>query len=107
MQGDDGGIAPQGVVLGGQLDQARHLAAVEATGARRVLVTHGQCDAFARFLRQRGYDAGVLATRYAGERPDADEAGDDDGAAAAPEDDAAPRDAAMEPGESPPEGAAS
>ena len=38
----------------------------------RVLVTHGQSDAFARYLRERGYDAETLATRFSGERADGD-----------------------------------
>jgi putative mRNA 3-end processing factor len=48
------------------------VAAVEASGARRVLVTHGFADAFARFLGERGLDAAVLPTRFVGEAaPDA------------------------------------
>jgi putative mRNA 3-end processing factor len=53
------------------------LAAVAASGARRVLVTHGFTDAFARLLRERGLDAAELATQFQGEAlPDA--AGPDD-----------------------------
>jgi putative mRNA 3-end processing factor len=62
------------------------VAAVEATGARRVLATHGFADAFARYLREaKGLDAAVLATRFAGEAapddttaPDDDATGEDD-----------------------------
>ena len=44
------------------------LAAIEATGASRVLVTHGFREALARHLRERGLEADVLATRWEGER---------------------------------------
>jgi putative mRNA 3-end processing factor len=93
----------RGFVLSDHADFPGLVAAVEATGARRVLVTHGQSDAFARFLRERGYDAGVLATRYTGERPDteadadaADQASGAVEAAAGPGDDAGA--SAREPG---------
>ena len=59
------------------------VAAVEATGARRVLATHGFADAFARYLRDaKGLDAAVLATRFAGEAAPDDVAHDDADAAA-------------------------
>jgi putative mRNA 3-end processing factor len=47
--------------------------AIEATGARRVLATHGFSDALARYLREaKGLDAAVLPTRFVGEAaPDA------------------------------------
>lgn len=62
----------RGFVLSDHADFPALVAAVEASAARRVLVTHGQSDAFARFLRERGLDAAVLATRFSGERPDGD-----------------------------------
>jgi putative mRNA 3-end processing factor len=70
------------------------LAAIEATGARRVLVTHGFSDTLARYLREtRGLDAAVLPTRFAGEAtPDAAVAahdGDDDVAESSADGDAA------------------
>jgi putative mRNA 3-end processing factor len=44
------------------------LTAIDASAARRVLVTHGFADSLARYLREtRGLDAAVLATRFAGE----------------------------------------
>jgi putative mRNA 3-end processing factor len=58
------------------------LAAIDATGARRVLVTHGFSDSLARYLREtRSLDASVLPTRFAGEAPPDDavaNAADDD-----------------------------
>lgn len=62
----------RGFVLSDHADFPSLVAAVEATGAKRVLVTHGQSEAFARFLRERGLDADVLATRFSGERPEGD-----------------------------------
>jgi putative mRNA 3-end processing factor len=56
------------------------LAAIDATGARRVLATHGFSDALSRYLREsRGLDAAVLATRFTGEAtPDAATTAEDD-----------------------------
>ena len=45
----------------------RLLSAVAETGAARVLATHGFAGVFARYLRERGLDAGVIATRYGDE----------------------------------------
>ncbi len=42
-------------------------AAIAATGATRVLPTHGYTDAFARWLRERGLDAQPLETEFGGE----------------------------------------
>ncbi len=56
------------------------LTAIEATGARRVLATHGFSDALARYLREtKGLDASVLPTRFAGEAAPDDIAATDDG----------------------------
>ena len=58
------------------------LRAIAATGARRVLVTHGFTDPLARLLRERGLEADVLRTLFTGEAsPDeepGEEAGDED-----------------------------
>ncbi|MDX2039204.1 MAG: ligase-associated DNA damage response exonuclease [Isosphaeraceae bacterium] len=63
----------RGFVLSDHADWPGLLAAIEATGAQRVLLTHGSVGPLCRFLRERGLDAGALATRYTGER---DEVGD-------------------------------
>jgi len=72
----------RGFVVSDHADFPGLLAAVEASGARRVLVTHGFSDVLARVLRERGLDAEVLPTRFVGEAaPDAateDSAEDDD-----------------------------
>jgi putative mRNA 3-end processing factor len=55
------------------------LQAIDATGARRVLVTHGFSDSLARYLREtRGLDASVLPTHFTGEAPPDAAASDDD-----------------------------
>ncbi len=61
----------RGFVLSDHADWPGLLAAVEATGARRVGVTHGYNAAFVRWLGERGFDAAVLPGRYEGERDDA------------------------------------
>jgi putative mRNA 3-end processing factor len=43
------------------------MSAIEATGASRVLVTHGYRDPVVRALRERGLDADSLASRWEGE----------------------------------------
>ena len=76
----------RGFVVSDHADFPGLLAAVEASRARRVLVTHGFSDVLARVLRERGLDASVLPTRFVGEAaPDAateDQEGDDDDAGA-------------------------
>jgi putative mRNA 3-end processing factor len=41
--------------------------AIAATGAERVFVTHGYTAAFQRWLIEKGFDAAVVATEFAGE----------------------------------------
>jgi putative mRNA 3-end processing factor len=70
----------RGFVVSDHADFPGLVAAIEASRARRVLVTHGFTDALARLLRERGLDASVLPTRFVGEAaPDApaDEEPDD------------------------------
>lgn len=76
----------RGFVVSDHADFPGLMTAIEASRARRVLVTHGFTDTLARLLRERGYDAAVLATRFTGEgEPDAP---DDADAVAADEVDA-------------------
>jgi putative mRNA 3-end processing factor len=63
----------RGFVLSDHADWPGLLGAIEATGAERVLLTHGYTAVLARALRERDIDAGILATRYEGERDDAPE----------------------------------
>lgn len=41
--------------------------AIRATGAETVFVTHGYTAAFRRWLEEQGFEAGIVATDYAGE----------------------------------------
>lgn len=55
----------RGFVLSDHCDWRGLLASVEATGAERVICTHGYTDIFSRFLReQKGLDARTEATQY-------------------------------------------
>ena len=54
----------RGFALSDHADWPGLLAAIEATGAERVLATHGSAAALSRFLTERGLDAAVLATAY-------------------------------------------
>jgi putative mRNA 3-end processing factor len=65
----------RGFVLSDHVDWAGLLAAVEATGAARVGVTHGSVDAVVRYLsEERGLDAWAVPTRYVGEPGETDDA---------------------------------
>jgi putative mRNA 3-end processing factor len=57
----------RGFVLSDHADWPQLLQTVADTGARRVLATHGHSHVLARYLREQGIDADVLATPYAGE----------------------------------------
>ncbi len=47
--------------------------AIKASGAERILVTHGSTSAMACWLRQQGWEASPLETRFTGEPEEADE----------------------------------
>ena len=57
----------RGFVLSDHVDWPALLSAIDATGAERVLVTHGHRDPVVRFLRERGLEADSLASRWEGE----------------------------------------
>jgi putative mRNA 3-end processing factor len=57
----------RGFALSDHADWPDLLRTIEETGARRVLVTHGYADEVSRYLRERGLDAGALATQFEGE----------------------------------------
>jgi putative mRNA 3-end processing factor len=60
----------RGFVLSDHADWPGLLSAIAATGAGRVLVTHGQVPALVRWLQEQGTDAAALATRFDGEQDD-------------------------------------
>lgn len=57
----------RGFVLSDHVDWPSLLAAIKATGAERVLVTHGYANVVARYLEEQGLESGVLPTRFVGE----------------------------------------
>jgi len=57
----------RGFVLSDHADWPGLLSAIDATGAQRVLITHGSSAILARYLNDRGLTAETLATRYEGE----------------------------------------
>ena len=63
----------RGFALSDHADWPGLIAAIEATGAERILVTHGYTEALTRYLREKGLDARALKTAY----------GDDEDAAGA------------------------
>ncbi len=67
----------RGFVVSDHADFPGLMTAIAATGARRVLATHGFVDPLVRLLRDRGLDAAPLATMFTGEG-EADEASADD-----------------------------
>ena len=60
----------RGFVLSDHVDWPSLLGAIDATGAERVLVTHGYRETVVRWLRERGVDAESLASRWEGEPED-------------------------------------
>jgi putative mRNA 3-end processing factor len=59
----------KGFVVSDHADFPGLLRAIEASQARRVLVTHGFTEPLSRLLRERGLEADVLRTRFTGEPP--------------------------------------
>ncbi|MCP4121921.1 MAG: ligase-associated DNA damage response exonuclease [Bacteroidetes bacterium] len=53
-----------GFVLSDHADWKGLNQAIEATGAERVYVTHGYTEIFSRWLKEKGYDARVVKTRF-------------------------------------------
>jgi putative mRNA 3-end processing factor len=62
--------ADRGFVVSDHADWAGLNAAIAATGAERVFVTHGYTAPFARWLGEQGYDAGIVETEFSGESLD-------------------------------------
>jgi putative mRNA 3-end processing factor len=66
--------ADRGFVVSDHADWDGLNAAIAATGASRVFVTHGYTSQFARWLTERGYEAGIVETEFGGESLDEAEA---------------------------------
>ncbi|MDB5797859.1 MAG: hypothetical protein JWP36_1761 [Paucimonas sp.] len=54
----------RGFVLSDHADWPGLMWAIKATGAQRVIVTHGQVDVLVRWLQQNGLDAQAFSTEY-------------------------------------------
>lgn len=65
MRGHD-----RGFVISDHCDWPSLLRTIEETGAKRVLVTHGQSDNIVRYLREKGVNASPLKTLYANDGND-------------------------------------
>lgn len=59
--------ADRGFIVSDHADWQGLNAAVQATGASRIFVTHGYTSQFARHLSAQGLDAQVVATQYSGD----------------------------------------
>jgi putative mRNA 3-end processing factor len=64
----------RGFALSDHADWPGLIGTIEATGAERILVTHGYTEALTRYLREKGLDARTLTTAY-GDDEDAAEGG--------------------------------
>src|SRR5579883_1623061 len=64
----------QGFVLSDHADWPGLLRAIEATGARRIFVTHGGVAPLVRYLGEKGYDAAPIHTEYGDEVLEREEA---------------------------------
>jgi putative mRNA 3-end processing factor len=62
----------RGFALSDHADWPGLIAAIEATGADRILVTHGASGALTRYLREKGLDARALETAYGDEEDGGD-----------------------------------
>ena len=62
----------RGFALSDHADWPGLIEAIDATGAERVLVTHGYSDPLVRWLAERGRDARRLETRFTGEASEAE-----------------------------------
>ena len=65
--------ADRGFVMSDHADWAGLNQAIAATGAERVLVTHGYTSVFRRWLEDQGYDAQIVETEFEGEALDPSE----------------------------------
>ena len=59
--------ADRGFVVSGHADWKGLNWAIAQTGAERVFVTHGYTAQFSQWLREQGYDAGIVQTEFGGE----------------------------------------
>jgi putative mRNA 3-end processing factor len=77
----------RGFALSDHVDWPALMNAIDATGAQRILVTHGYRDSVVRALRERGLEAQSLASRWEGESGEVDGEAEED---IVPDDEALP-----------------
>ena len=63
----------RGLVMSDHADWPGLLSAIDATGASRVIVTHGHVQPLVRWLEENGLQAGAFATSFGNEADSADE----------------------------------
>ncbi|MBU2975288.1 ligase-associated DNA damage response exonuclease [Zobellia sp. B3R18] len=61
----------KGFVLSDHCDWQGLLSSIEATGAEKIICTHGYTEIFSRYLREKGYDARTEETQYGDEEDSA------------------------------------
>jgi len=59
--------ADRGFVISDHVDWAGMNAAIKATGAERIFVTHGYTSVARRWLEDQGYDARIVETEFEGD----------------------------------------
>jgi putative mRNA 3-end processing factor len=64
----------KGFVLSDHCDWPGLLESIKATGAEKIISTHGYSDIFSTYLRELGYDARTEQTQYEGEAAEMDSA---------------------------------
>jgi putative mRNA 3-end processing factor len=65
----------RGFVLSDHADWPALQTAIHASGAQRVIVTHGSVEPMVRWLREQGLEAGAFATQYGDDTVEADALG--------------------------------
>src|SRR5690606_7596893 len=68
----------KGFVLSDHCDWYALLDSIKATGAEKIITTHGYTEIFSRYLCELGYDARTEKTQYEGEAAEMDAAVTDD-----------------------------
>lgn len=65
--------ADRGFILSDHADWEGLNESIRNTGAEKIFVTHGYTDTFCRWLREQGYDAHVVDTKYSSEEEETKE----------------------------------
>ncbi len=68
----------RGFVLSDHCDWTALLESIKATGAEKIICTHGYSDIFSKYLQEIGYDARTAHTQYEGELGEMDSKKDEE-----------------------------